>query len=621
MKIGLDDYLCQHTIEELKKLPVHQIKKLTITEEIESINPDDAERYDIGKIIKRIAGIKSETERALYIKKLSDKLGVSKRDISKDVKAHIEKEGKTQTIVDSNIIIAHPSYEVNTRFVSLGFKETVVIGDVVTNRNFYILSAPGGNLLIDKSTHQIGEIRLVFDERNRLLININDRWDKKKLVEFVSKPTVPEGLYQEIKQVLKQYIEFQKEAQYGLVSAWVIATYFHRCFYAFPFLFVYGKKQTGKSRTLDLLERLVFNAIKVKGVSVASLADSLDGVRGTFLNDQAESLSNPKNEEILGILADSYTVGGGKRRIVNITNRSRKVMEFETYSPKAFASIKEINTDLKDRCVQITMLRTMGNYPDPEAHLPIWQEIRDKLYRLALSKWQKVKEIYEETGKDVSRRVKELWRPIETVLKLEDVPAEEMQTVLNVFLESMIETQAGLSDRELELFDVLMQMLADGEVKKLTVGDMANRMDEENFKSRQALTIWIGKAIKQLSLYDKYLGREKNKHLYKFSYDHVKNVFDRYAIPNGTNGSMAEEQENQGFTDCHSKNGNGTNGSVNGIGANEMPLDAICKNQMAEPEPLKDKDKCHIAIDAIDVMAEEKNKNIQGIDGDDWELV
>src|SRR5574337_577008 len=100
-------------------------------------------------------------------------------------------------------------------------------------------------------------------------------------------------------------------------------------------------------------------------------------------------------------------------------------MDFETYSPKAFASIKEIDSDLRDRCIEITMLRATKDFLEPEGFLPVWGELRDKLYRLLLTKWKEVREIYQITGEGVSHRVRELWRPIETILKLENVSPEE----------------------------------------------------------------------------------------------------------------------------------------------------------------------------------------------------
>src|SRR3989304_5220881 len=212
---------------------------------------------------------------------------------------------------DRNIIIAHPAYEVNCNFLSLGFRETIIEDDAPKDRNFYIISHDDTFTLSDSNIFQHKGRKIIFDERERLLVRHQDRWHKDLIQTFIDNPVSPKKLYEEIKEVLCRYLELPKEEMYGLLSAWIIATYFYQIFYSMLFLFIYGKKGCGKSRLLTILERLCFNALKVKGVSVASLADSIDGVRGTFLNDQAEALSNDKNIEILGLLTDSYTKGRG----------------------------------------------------------------------------------------------------------------------------------------------------------------------------------------------------------------------------------------------------------------------------------------------------------------------
>jgi hypothetical protein len=384
-------------------------------------------------------------------------------------------------------------------------------------------------------------------------------------MSFIKNPEAPEGLYNEIKQALKEYIEFHNESHYGLVAAWIIATYFSRAFHAFPFIFFYGKKQSGKSRVLDLLERVALNAMKIKGVSVASMADSIDGVRGTFLNDQAENLSDSRNVEILGILADSYTIGGGKRRVVNITNKSRGIIEFETYSPKAFASIKEIDDDLKDRCILISMLRATKDYPYPDAHLQIWKDLRDKLYRNLLSKWKEALEIYPSTGEGVAQRVKELWRPIETILRLEHVQHEEIQEIKNTFLESMQETQAELSENEEGFFEVLLKMLEDeeGNKGKFAVNEIAVNLKTDSDMSDKGIQTWTGRIISQFNLYDKHAarkeyfdktGKKRKGRAYYFSYTHVKDIYDRYHQTGGIGGKVVEDQQYKGRSADHLEN-------------------------------------------------------------------
>jgi hypothetical protein len=417
----------------------------------------------------------------------------------------------------------------------------------------------------------LGDEKIVFNLRERILMSLSDRWDKRKLTAFIKEPGRPEGVYQEVVATLRRFIEFQNDAHYGLLAAWIIATYFHRCFNAFPFPFFYGKKQSGKSRALDLLERLSFNAIKVKGVSVPSLADSIDAVRASFLMDQAEILSDRKNVELLGILADSYTVGGGKRRVIQITNKSRRVLEFETYSPKAFASTMEIDQDLKDRCIELNMVRAEKEYPYPEAFLPIWPELRDKLYRLLLTRWQEVREIYQAAGQGVKARVRELWRPIDTILILENVPEDERTGIREAFLESMMETQAGLTDLEISLFEALKDLLGEAGSRTLTVSDIVDGMkipESETF-TRDKQAKWVGRTLSKLSLFTKKGGRISNKHSYLFTLEHIMNIFNRYQT-NGMNGASAETANDNGFQAADPK----ITSAENGAGTAEDPPNA-----------------------------------------------
>ncbi|MCP5006982.1 MAG: hypothetical protein GY941_23990 [Planctomycetes bacterium] len=94
-KTGLDDYLCNHSVDEFKQLPVHEIRKLTIDEMIEGTTPN-IEPDELKKIVKRIASTKAETEKSLYINKLSEMTDISKGRITKDVKAYeTQKERKS----------------------------------------------------------------------------------------------------------------------------------------------------------------------------------------------------------------------------------------------------------------------------------------------------------------------------------------------------------------------------------------------------------------------------------------------------------------------------------------------------------------------------------------------
>lgn len=544
---GIDDFLVYHESKGRKAEDVLEALKKDSSSLENFFNSDHTDEILRALAVVDLDFLKYEQLISVISKKLNLK--------EKSLKTEVSKRKELKLTTDENMVIVHPSCEIGQYFMSLGFRETVILGDHTEDQNLYLVSMGSKYELYHDTITKREAVTLLFDVRERMLININEKWSKSRMLAFIKNPTLPIGLYQEIKQTLKQYIELGSNGHYGLLTSWIMATYFHRCFNAMPFVFFYGKKGCGKTRGLDLLERLSFNACKTKGVSVASLADSIDATRSTFLNDQAESLSNPKNEEILGILADSYTIGGGKRRIVVLSNKNRKVVEFETYSPKAFASIKDIDSDLKDRCVLFPMIRASKEYPYPEAHLPVWGELRDKLYRLLLVRWKDAKEIYQTTGTGVSHRVRELWKPLETMLRLEGVPQEEQKEVMTVFLESMQETQVELSDHENELFETLLRCLEESKQGVFTVEEIANRIEHDGSITDKALQIWVGKTIKQMGIYTCSMGRRNKKRAYSFDYAHVKNIFDRYTMQiNGFNGSMVSSQQNQGISGDHCKN-------------------------------------------------------------------
>lgn len=490
--------------------------------------------------LKEIAALNSETEREIFLKTLAEKYNVSIRSLKNDLKSLMTEEARI-VITNEKIILAHPSYDVREDFLVIGFKETVVINNNPEDRNLFLVNYENNYFLTGEKFLKLDNTRIVFDLRGREMININDRWSRKELDCFLADPSSPGGTYKRIKECLKKHIYFQKQEHYGIVGAWIIATYFHRCFYAFLYLSFFGKKQTAKSRALELLERLAFNAVKIKGTSVASFVDTIDGLRGAFLTDQAESLSDSKNTEIIGYHADSYTVGGGRRRIMQIINGVRKVLSFESFGPKAYSAQKELDQDLRDRCVIIAMIRHKKDYPYPAAHMPIWSELRNDLYRLMLTKWKEVQQISLEAGNDVSMRIRELWRPLDTVLKLEKVSEKEISNIKKVFLDSMVFSQDVLSEKEIFLIEALLALTEalkdDPRGVSLSASDIGNRMKamaqqasvDLGFDKDRGMHTWIGFAIKRLSL---FTAIDKNstarKHAYIFHFSHINEIFDRF---------------------------------------------------------------------------------------------
>ena len=248
------------------------------------------------------------------------------------------------------------------------------------------------------------------------------------------------------------------------------------------------------------------------------------------------------------------------------------------------------------------MLRATRNYPEPEPFLSAWGDLRDKLYRLLLTKWQEAQAIYKDTGEGVCHRARELWRPLETLLRLEEVPADEAKAIKDFFLESMQETQSGLSEHEEKLIETLLDMLKDEGTGVYSARDIRLKMSIETDMNEKGLETRIGNIINQMSLFDKRGGKKNGKRTYHFSYAHVLDVSNRYSGSTseinsktsetcGLGGKVVFSPENSHSTDDHLKNTGGTGGTVD---VADDHLQVVTTEEVVHRTHSKDKDIDHM---------------------------
>jgi hypothetical protein len=363
-----------------------------------------------------------------------------------------------------------------------------------------------------------------FINDDSLLPGLNEKWSLQSIDSFISVPYHPPKIFDHIKMVLQGYIDLPLSAHYGLITAWSIATYFAPLFPAFPFLLLLGPKETGKSKLLEILSQFTFNAYKVKSISEAALADTTCGLRGAVLFDQAEYLS----KHMAGFLADSYKRAGAKRRIVAWKNGTRYIRETSGYGPKCFASTRELDVDLTDRCCLINMQRTTRRLPDLFGEEPGWNKIRDALYRFLLCKWTAVQDAFCSIPATSTRR-SELWRPLQAVLMALEVADDEIYEIKNVFENGTERTENKLSPTEEALFQVLIERANDDDQFVMTTSELLNSMEELLHKIDQPNVKSLGKIISLFDLADSRKKRTRAKIMhYYFSSARIFDKARRY---------------------------------------------------------------------------------------------
>lgn len=446
--------------------------------------------------------------------------------------------------VETAPLILHPALEVRRDLALIGFRHQLVSGDEIKTENVFFIATPAKIAVTANNIVDLPGGKGVLDIRGKILPLASQRVNLEQLQIWAKAPTAPgpSQVYSEIKTTVKRYI-YLPEPAYGLIAAWIMGTYFYYTFAAYPFLLILGPKTTGKSNTLFVLAQLSFNAYLETHLTAPALADTTDTLRGTLALDHAMNLE--ANPDLLSILIASYKREGGRRRLVTLTKTGRRVDEFESYSPKAFASLRPLPEDLADRCYSVNTSPAPFNLPNPSASREDWMGMRTKLTKLLLSHYSQVCQLAQE-GTHEESRFGELWLPIEVMLNLAKVEAKEIEVIRDYCSEKF-----SLTKFELDAWDEALVRATLDAPDKVSSSELLQALhtnlslSEDEPKPGHK---WQGRALQRLGLI-KQKGRHREAGKQELYYVLDKEQASRlltYAPgdidlqTNGTNGTTAQ---------------------------------------------------------------------------------
>lgn len=490
--------------------------------------------------------------------------------------------------------LLHPSLDIKDNILILGFRYRATADG---EKEIFLLVRNGNIEILDGDTFENDKVRYFIEKRKRKLARLEDRWGLSELKKFLEEHSNlahdaffnPKNFFEDIIASLKSFVELEKEIDYVLVAAWIIGTYFYPIFPAYPFLNPKGPKRSGKSQFLTLLSQLCFNAIKARP-STAALGDTVDALRGTYLIDQADSLERKGGEDLLDILADSYKRSGGKRRIIEFDkNKHRDVVEYETYGPKAFASIRELPEDLRDRCLIIPILRSQKSFYDPDDGSEMWKTMRGKLYRLLIDQYISVyaayilqRAEYKKNG-DLLGRQLELWLPLETILHCVGYRniTEEARTR---FLSWYCFAEYEPSELEEAIVKTILDQFENQATDEITLSpkEIAGQIDNTHFHANDTpaqMAAKVGWGIKKFNLASQKLARTGKGNSYRFQREKVETIYRSYfsASEPAQPTQVPDKQENAA-TDEMNASDVGANKCRDDLHASEHALQTYTEN-------------------------------------------
>lgn len=314
----------------------------------------------------------------------------------------------------------------------------------------------------------------------------------------------PGAVFRGVCEKVAEYLDFPPDVAPGTTATlalWTVLSYAYPAWDAVPYLNIGGPMGSGKSRLLDVLQRLVFRPTASANLTAPVLFRTLHANGGTMLFDEAERLrqSTPEQQEIQSIFLTGYRRGGNATRLEPVGDGFRPV-RFDVFGPKALACISGLPPTLASRCIPITMFRSAIDSPKPKLRLDAdptgWQALRDELHMIALengAKWVKLASRADVVPPGIGGRSYELWQPLLALAEwFQERGADKL---LGLVQRHAVASVAGARDDAVpEADEVLLEVLAEAvrDRRELTSGELlsaAKLRDEVTFR------VWHPKTV------------------------------------------------------------------------------------------------------------------------------
>jgi hypothetical protein len=175
-------------------------------------------------------------------------------------------------------------------------------------------------------------------------------------------------LLDELAGFVRRYVVLS-EAQTAAVTLWILHTHTFAAAEATPYIAITSAEpESGKTRLLEVLERLVARPLTTSNISDAALFRSISTRQPTLLFDEIDAIFGPKardREDMRGLLNAGYRRGAPALRMGGPNKTTLE--EFEVFCPKAMAGIGDpLPPTLKSRSITIRLKkRAPGERVEP----------------------------------------------------------------------------------------------------------------------------------------------------------------------------------------------------------------------------------------------------------------
>lgn len=328
----------------------------------------DDERYSIqemlatatvdrlSEIIERLAGIQSESERAVYVAELSKKFKIPRRPILKDIAERIGPKfsGKKE---EDNLIALFP-----------GLVDLVIDKDKV---KFLVINGAGIEV---KDNHSI-EGKLFFPpDKENLPFTLPRAENVRRYYQDPDK-----DLFHDVISFSKRF-SYLEEKQWYALSAYVFLTYLqdHPGIQYLPIILFYAVPERGKSRTGRTLTYLSYRGVHVIDLRESNLFRYSGNLGSSLFFDIMDVWRKAELRQSEDILLTRFERGSVVARVIFPERGAFKdTKHYKNFGPTMIATNESIHKILGTRCIPLTMPNSPGLYENPTPDVGI--ELKERL--------------------------------------------------------------------------------------------------------------------------------------------------------------------------------------------------------------------------------------------------
>ena len=243
--------------------------------------------------------------------------------------------------------------------------------------------------------------------------------NKDDLTALEHDPRYGEQVATAIEKLLSRFISYPSPHCRTAHVLWIMHTHVLRLFNSTPRLaFLSPEPASGKTRALEITERLVPNPVSAVNVSPAYLFRKVGGEDDTtILFDEIDTVFGPKakeNEEIRGLLNAGHRRGAVAGRCV-VRGRHVETEEIPAFAPVALAGLGWLPDTILSRSVVIRMQRrAAGEVVEPyrrRIHDADTDRVRTMVETWAVGMWPEGIAEWPDLPKEIQDRDADVWEP------------------------------------------------------------------------------------------------------------------------------------------------------------------------------------------------------------------